>query len=92
MTYKTIQGETIDYPFALSAKAAKGGKGASDAAREVASESYRMFQALTSLDREVSFLRQENQRLKHENQFMIRLINDRENAVCECGKQCKNEQ
>lgn len=73
MPYKTSQGRTVEYPMALAAKAAKS----TDDAREIVDKTFSIFREMQNLDIELITLREENKRLKHENEFMLRLINDR---------------
>lgn len=39
---------------------------------------HQIFTELKNLDREISVLLGENMRLKHENEFMLRIVNDRD--------------
>lgn len=75
MTYLTAQGTRVEYPFALAAKAARLGN---DDINEIVSSSYKIFTCLQNADYELITLREENKRLKYENEFMLRLINEKE--------------
>lgn len=74
MAYRTSQGRIVEYPMAIAAKAAKS----TDDAREIVDKTFAIFRELQNVDMELITLREENKRLKHENEFMLRLINERQ--------------
>ena len=71
MTYKTSQGRTVEYPMALAAKAE------TENAKYIVDKTYSIFRELQNLDIELITTREENKRLRYENEFMLRLINER---------------
>lgn len=76
MPYKTAQGRSVEYPMQLAARLAKNGN---DDTRELVDATHKIFRELQNLDYELTTLHEENKRLKHENEFMLRLINERGN-------------
>lgn len=74
MPYKTSQGRTVEYPHSLAAKLLS--KGCEDVTALV-DASHKIFREMQNLDSELITLREDNKRLKHENEFMLRLINER---------------
>ena len=82
MPHKTIRGREIEYTYAVAAKI----HGSSHAAKSKEAKAWMMayqraFDELTNLDMECVTLREENKRLRHENEFMLRLVNEREQAT-----------
>jgi len=77
MPYRTSQGRTVDYPHGIAAKLLH--KGCEDITSLV-DATHKLFREMQNLDSELITLREENKRLKHENEFMLRLINARENG------------
>ena len=75
MAYTTAFGRVVEYPFALAANAVRAGR---DDVNQIVHDTHAIFSALQTADAAVITLRLENQRLKHENEFMLRLINDRD--------------
>lgn len=75
MAYKTAFGKDIEYPYALAAKAVRTG---SEDVIAVVNATHNIFTALQIADAEVITLREENKRLRYENEFIIRLINNKE--------------
>lgn len=74
MYYKTYLGKRVEYPYSLVAKIIKESK------REDVSllihKSKEIFDALRDVDGKLTTMVEENIRLKCENEFMIRFIND----------------
>ncbi len=82
MTHRTIYGREIEYPYAVAAKI----HGSSHAEKSEEANAWMMayqraFDDLTNLDMECVTLREENKRLRYENEFMLRLVNEREQAT-----------
>jgi hypothetical protein len=73
--YTTAQGRKVNFPYAIAAKLVVD---CSDDVKQVVSDMHQMFTELQNLDREISILRGENMRLKHENEFMLRMVNERD--------------
>lgn len=73
--YKTSLGRVIEYPYRLMSQLAMH---KNDKLRELVSVSKCMFDEIQRLDLHISKLIEENTRLKHENEFMLRLINERD--------------
>lgn len=79
MSYLTSSGQRVEYPFALASRIAfEGRKASTDDIRVLVHETSRIFNELQRADAEVITLRQQVQRLTHENEFMLRLINAKE--------------
>jgi hypothetical protein len=75
MAYKTARGITVEYPYALAAKAAKLGN---DQMNELINDTVRIFHELQYADNEVVTLREEVRRLTAENNFMVRIMENRD--------------
>lgn len=75
MSYLTAQGVRVEYPLALHAKALRTGN---EDILQIVNETHSIFRCLQNADYELITLREENKRLKHENEFMIKLINLKE--------------
>ena len=75
MPWTNERGTTLEYPFALAAKAARSGN---EDAIAVIEATRRIFDEAMRLDALVRELKAENQRLRHENEFMLRLLADRD--------------
>jgi len=73
--YTTAQGRKVNFPYAIAAKLVVK---CSDDVRQVVTDMHKMFTELQNLDREISILRGENMRLKHENEFMLRMVNEKD--------------
>lgn len=71
MTYKTSQGRIVEYPMAIAIKAE------TEDAKYVVGKTRAIFRELQNLDAELITMREENKRLRYENEFMLRLINER---------------
>lgn len=76
MGYLTARGRTVEYPYTLAAKVVCT---QNDDLLEIVNATAEIFRELQYADYELITLRQENLRLKHENEFMIKLINSRDN-------------
>ena len=82
MPHRTIHGREIEYTYAVAAKI----HGSSHAEKSEEAKAWmRMYQSafneLTNIDMECVTLREENKRLRYENEFMLRLVNEREQAT-----------
>lgn len=75
MSYTTSRGKKVTYPYVLSAKALQIDN---EEVNEIVGAAFAIFEELMIADAEVITLREENQRLKYENEFMLRQINERE--------------
>ena len=75
MPYKTSSGRTVEYPYALAAKAQKNGN---DELRELINATVKIFSELQYADNEVVTLREEVRRLTAENNFMVRIMENRD--------------
>jgi hypothetical protein len=77
MSFRTVQGRDVEYPFEVIQKIHGSVSLLSDDGRAWALEYQRVFDQLSNLDRECTTLRGEITRLKHENEFMLRLVNEK---------------
>lgn len=75
MSYLTAQGVRVEYPLTLRAKALKT---SNEDILQIVNETHKIFKCLQDADYELITLREDNKRLKHENEFMIKLINLKE--------------
>ena len=75
MSWETVNGKRLDYPMAIAARAVKCGD---DDIKELVAATRHIFDEATRLDRQVRDLQAENQRLRHENAFMLRLLSERD--------------
>lgn len=77
MAYRTIHGRDLEYVFGV-VQSIYGNmqKATSKEAKAWITAYGTLFNAMTNLDNECTSLRYDNQRLKHENQFMIRMMQD----------------
>ena len=66
MSYLTAQGIRVEYPFALSAKALRT---SNEDILQIVNEIHKIFKCLQNADYELITLREENKRLKHENEL-----------------------
>lgn len=71
--YKTCQGRTVEYPFAIAARLTSG----NDEQKQLVDSTYNVFRELQNLDFELTTLRSEVQNLRAENKFLLKLINER---------------
>lgn len=78
MKYKTTIGACVEYPHAIAAQLLK--VSGDDMLSEYITKTREIYSVLQSLDSMCITLKEENKRLLYENQFMIRLINDRLNG------------
>lgn len=76
MPWKTSTGRTLEYPHALLAKYARSQKLTKDEVSELLYQISNIHEANLELDGLVITLRQDNLRLQHENEFMLRLVNE----------------
>ena len=82
MAWKTVLGDQLEYPFMLHHRLARQKNPPTrDDILEVMGMVTRIHEAAQRLDTKVSFLTEENTRLRHENEFMLKLINQREDAT-----------
>lgn len=77
MTWTTSHGVRVEYPLAVTGKQPKDWDERDE--HYVAAYTHLHEQAMR-MDMELVALRAENLRLKHENEFMLRLINERANG------------
>lgn len=71
--YKTCQGRTVEYPFVIAARLTAG----NDDQKQLVDSTHKVFRELQNLDCELITLRGEVQNLRAENQFLLKLINER---------------
>ena len=64
----------LEFPLALAVRASRSGN---EDAMAVAEAAKRLHDEAMRLDALVHELKAENQRLRHENEFMMRLLNER---------------
>ena len=72
--YTTFRGIKVEYPYRLAAAAAKVGN---DDVCKLVDHTHKIFRELQYADAQVITLREDVRRLRIENEFMLRLINDR---------------
>lgn len=78
MTYQTIHGKEIEYNHAIALRVHGSAFNVKSKEAKAWMDAYSYtFNQLVNIDRECVSLREENSRLRHENEFMLRLINDR---------------
>jgi organic radical activating enzyme len=75
MSYLTTNGNRVEFPYALYIKAVNT---QNDDVIDIANSTYEIFNYLQQTDTELTTLREENKRLRYENEFMLRLINSKE--------------
>ena len=73
MSYLTAQGRRVEYPLALHAEAVRTGN---EDVLKIITATFEIFKCLQNADYELLTLRQEVQKLKYENEFMLKLVND----------------
>jgi hypothetical protein len=79
MPWYPASGCTLEYPTALHAKIARSdGKVSRDDALSFLNETQRIYREAINMDVIIRELQAENLRLKYENEFMLRLINERD--------------
>lgn len=76
MPHVTSLGHVLEYPYRILDRPMPKW---TEADKDFVSKYQRLFNILCSVDNYVITLREENKRLQHENEFMLRLINEREN-------------
>jgi hypothetical protein len=76
MPYQAV-GQHSPYPYALAVKIVNAYKINRDDVMTVLQEYQRLFQKHTVLQASFNELSADNLRLKHENEFMLKLVNDR---------------
>jgi len=76
MPWRSSLGTEMKFPYALTAEYARKGGVYGDLAHEAA----KILEEAQKLDMEVILLRQENTRLTHENKFMLKLLQERDDA------------
>ena len=79
MPWTPITGSTLEYPFALHAKIARSnGKASRDDVLDVLEQTKRIHNEAVKMDVMIRELQAENLRLKHENEFMLKLISEKD--------------
>jgi len=77
MAYTTITGREVPYTWQVAAEVYGNiQKASSEEAKHWMSSYKALFDETRELDLECATLRRENQRLRHENEFMLRLVNE----------------
>lgn len=77
MPWTPANGDRLNFPYALWAKIARSSKVNHDDIMKALQESQRIHNAAVDMSNRIVELEAENRRLQHENEFMIRLVNDR---------------
>ena len=77
-TFETLDGRKLYYPWAAAQKPSTEW---TEHDKHWVTEYGSVFHALQSAEQEVLRLRADKLRLQHENEFMLRLINQREDAA-----------
>ena len=75
MSYLTANGKHVEFPYTLYIKAVNT---QNDDVIEIARSTHDIFKYLQQTDTELITLREENKRLRYENEFMLRLINSKD--------------
>lgn len=79
MTYRTIQGRDVFHPYeAVTKICGNMSRSMGDDTKAWMTQYQRLFDEMVNLDRECTTLRDAKRRLEHENEFMLRLVNDRD--------------
>jgi hypothetical protein len=73
--YKTSLGRVVEYPYTIAKELCSG----SEKEKQLVDATRKIFEELQRIDSELITYREDNKRLLIENQFMIRLINMRDN-------------
>ncbi len=79
MPWVAVTGQTIEFPYALHAKVARAARPARDDVLALVDAAKKIHDVTVQLDARVREVEGENLRLKHENEFMLRLINQKLN-------------
>lgn len=80
MSYTTIRGKKVPYTWQVSVDIYGSiQKATSEEAKHWMNSYQTLFDETRELDLECTTLKDENQRLRHENEFMLRLTNERIN-------------
>lgn len=88
MTWRAVTGGELEWPTRLHAWLARCSHGDPvdwDAVMEVLHRAKKIHEEALKLDAKCRDLMNDNMRLKHENEFMLRLINEKENKINEMG-------
>lgn len=80
MPWTTAHGSQLEFPTALWAKLARANKPKREDVMDALQGAQRMYTEAVELSNRVVELENEVLRLKHENEFMLRLLNDRDSA------------
>lgn len=75
MPWQTQLGTTLEWPFKLHAAIVRSKKVNIDQVVEILNEAKRIHDEALKMDAEIRRLKEENLKLKHENEFMLKLIN-----------------
>ena len=82
MPYKTIHGREVKFAYEVAVSIYGSlPRAKSEEAKAWLTAYQNAFDQLSNLDCECVTLREENKRLRYENEFMLRLVNDREQAT-----------
>jgi hypothetical protein len=76
MPHITALGHSVEYAFRVLSKPMSK---CTEKNKKFIDTYQRLFDVMIHLDNHIITLREENMRLKHENEFMLRLINERDN-------------
>ena len=94
MSYRTLRGRDVKHPCELQLAASKlKPEKFREEALNYADQIREMYDSLMYAEQKALQLQQENTRLKHENEFMLRLINERGLSVISLIKKilCKHK-
>ena len=78
MPWTTQLGRTLEFPVTLFAEIARSPKPGREAVLDALAFTQRLHNEAVALNNRVCELQAEVLRLKHENEFMLRLLNDRD--------------
>lgn len=80
MPWMTATGGRLDFPTALWAKIMQAGKLHREDVMDALNEARRIHEEAISMNSRIIELEAQVLRLKHENEFMLRLVNERDSA------------
>jgi hypothetical protein len=79
MPWTTASGRTVDFPYPFFAELIRSPNPSPEAVKKAVDQAHKTHMCAIELNNQVIRLQEEVKRLKHENEFMLRLINDRDN-------------
>jgi hypothetical protein len=78
MPWTCALGSKLEWPVKLHAKIARAARPSRSDVLDVLAQAQRIHTEALRMDNRIHELEAENLRLKHENEFMLRLLNDRD--------------